>query len=55
MIRGPPMPRWMSILILLILIAAFVVPDPAAAGAAVGSAIKALITFFRSLGVAATT
>src|SRR4051794_9486628 len=47
------MPRWLSILILLVLIAAFVVPDPAAAGAAVGSAIEALITFFRSVGGAA--
>ena len=49
------MPRWLSILILLVLIAAFVVPDPAAAGAAVASAIEALITFFQSIGVAATT
>jgi hypothetical protein len=49
------MPRWLSVLIILILIAAFVVPDPAAAGAAVGNAIDALIVFFRSLGTAATT
>ena len=49
------MPRWLGVLIILILIAAFVIPDPAAAGAAIGNAIDALIVFFRSIGTAVTT
>ena len=49
------MPRWLGALILLIVLFAFVLPDPAAAGAAVGNAIDALIVFFQSLGTAVTT
>jgi hypothetical protein len=49
------MPRWLWGLILLIVLFAFVLPDPAAAGAAVGNAIDAIIVFFRSLGTAVTT
>jgi len=49
------MPRWLSVLIVLILLVAFVLPDPAAAGAAVGNAIDAIIVFFRSLGTAVAT
>ena len=49
------MPRWLSILVILILFAAFVVPNPAAAGAAVGNAINALIVFFKSMGTAVMT
>ena len=41
--------------IVLIVLFAFVIPDPAGAGAAVGNAIDAVIVFFRSLGTAATT
>jgi len=49
------MPRWLSVLIVLILLFAFVIPDPAAAGAWVGDAIDAIIIFFRSIGAAVTT
>ena len=46
------MPRWLAVLIVLF---AFVIPDPAGAGAAVGNAIDAIIVFFKSLGTAVTT
>ena len=49
------MPRWLWVLTVLILLAVFVLPDPAAAGTAVGNAIDGLVTFFRSFGTAATT
>jgi hypothetical protein len=49
------MPRWLWVLIVLVLLSAFVLPDPAAAGATVGNAIDALITFFRSIAAALST
>jgi hypothetical protein len=49
------MPRGLSVLLILIFLFAFVVPDPAAAGAWVGNAIDALIVFFRSISTAVTT
>ena len=49
------MPRWLGVLIFLILLFVFVLPDPAAAGAWIGNAIDAFVVFFRSLGTAATT
>ena len=49
------MPRWLSVLTVLVLLAVFVIPDPVAAGAAVGNAIAALITFFRSIAQALGT
>jgi hypothetical protein len=48
------MPRWLWVLILLILIVVFVLPDPVAAGAAVGDVINAIIAFFRSFGATVT-
>jgi hypothetical protein len=49
------MPRWLGVLIILVLLFAFVIPAPAAAGAWIGNAIDATIIFFRSLGTAVTT
>jgi len=48
-------PRWLWGLVILVLLAVFVIPDPVAAGAAVGNAIDALNTFFRSFATAVTT
>jgi hypothetical protein len=49
------MPRWLWWSIILIVIFAFILPDPAGAGATVGNAIESLITFFQTMGQAATT
>jgi hypothetical protein len=49
------MPRWMWGLIIIVVLIVWIIPSPATAGAAVGDAIDALITFFRSVGAAATT
>jgi hypothetical protein len=49
------MPRWLAVLIFLILLFAFVIPDPAAAGAWIGNAIDSLIIFFRSISAAVST
>jgi hypothetical protein len=49
------MPRWLWVLIVLVVLSAFVLPDPAAAGATVGNAIDAIITFFRSIAVTIST
>ena len=46
--------RWLWWTIALVVIFAFIIPDPAGAGAAVGNAVEALISFFQSLGQAAT-
>ncbi|GAA4684754.1 hypothetical protein GCM10023215_19580 [Pseudonocardia yuanmonensis] len=47
------MPRWVWGVIIVLVILIWVVPNPAAAGAAVGNAFQALVVFFRSLGSAA--
>jgi hypothetical protein len=49
------MPRWLWVLILILILVVWIIPSPASAGAAVGDAIDALITFFRSVGTAAST
>jgi hypothetical protein len=49
------MPRWLWTLIVLIVLAAFILPNPASAGATVGNAIESLIIFFQSMATAATT
>lgn len=49
------MPRWLAVFIFLVLFFAFVVPDPAAAGAWIGNAIDSLVVFFRSISTAAAT
>ena len=49
------MPRWLWWFIALIVIFAFIIPDPAGAGAAIGNAIDSMIIFFQSLGYAAAT
>jgi hypothetical protein len=49
------MPRWVWGLIIILVIIIWIDPNPAGAGAAVGNAIDSMITFFRSLGQAATT
>jgi hypothetical protein len=49
------MPRWLWTIIILVVIFAFIIPDPAAAGAAVGNAVDALITFFRSIASSIST
>jgi hypothetical protein len=49
------MPRWVWGLIIILVILVWIVPNPAGAGASVGNAIDSMITFFRSLGQAATT
>ena len=49
------MPRWLWTLIVLIILAAFILPNPAGAGAAVGTAVESLVTFFQSMVTAATT
>ena len=49
------MPRWLGVFILLVVLFAFVLPDPAAAGAWIGNAINSMIIFFRSIGAAVTS
>ena len=49
------MPRWLWTLIVLFVLAAFILPNPASAGATVGNAIESLIIFFQSMATAATT
>jgi hypothetical protein len=49
------MPRWLWTLIFLIILATFILPNPANAGATVGNAINSLIIFFQSMVTAATT
>jgi hypothetical protein len=43
------MPRWLWALIIIFVIAAFIVPNPAAAGATVGNAIDSMIIFFQGI------
>lgn len=49
------MPRWLWTLIVLIILAAFILPNPAGAGATVGTAVESLVIFFQSMVTAATT
>lgn len=49
------MPRWLWTLIFIFVLVAFILPNPAAAGAAVGNAIESLIIFFRSMATAVST
>jgi hypothetical protein len=49
------MPRWLQILIIIFVLFAFILPQPARAGAAVGNAIEALMIFFRSMATAVST
>ena len=49
------MPRWVWGLIIILVLVIWIIPSPASAGEAVGNAIDALITFFRSVGNAAST
>jgi hypothetical protein len=49
------MPKWVWGLIIILVLIVWIIPSPASAGAAVGDAIDALITFFRSVGTAAST
>ena len=44
------MPRWLVTLLVLLLLAVFVVPNPVQAGNTVGNAIQALGVFFQSAG-----
>jgi hypothetical protein len=48
------MPRWVWVLIIIVAIIVFVFPDPSGAGEAVGDAFDAMVTFFRSMGAAAS-
>ncbi|MEU7811321.1 hypothetical protein [Pseudonocardia sp. NPDC049154] len=48
------MPRWAWGLIIVLVLLIWVIPNPAAAGAAVGNAFQAMIIFFRSIGTAAS-
>jgi hypothetical protein len=43
------MPRWLSTLLLLILIFGFIIPNPTQTGAFIGNAIDSMIVFFRSM------
>ena len=43
------MPRWLSTLLLLILLFVFIIPNPAQTGAFIGNAIDSMIVFFRSM------
>ncbi len=45
------MPRWLTALIIILIIAVFIVPDPSGTGTLVGNFIESVITFFRSVGV----
>jgi hypothetical protein len=49
------MPRWLRILVILFVVFAFILPQPARAGAALGNAIESLILFFRSMATAVAT
>jgi sortase (surface protein transpeptidase) len=42
------MPRWLAILLLLLLLFGFVLPNPVQAGNAVGNAFNSMVIFFRS-------
>lgn len=42
------MPRWLTTLFILLLFFGFVLPNPAAAGAATGNAIESVVVFFQS-------
>ena len=44
------MPRWLTTLILLLLLFVFVIPNPVAAGNTIGNAIDSLVTFFKTAG-----
>jgi len=42
------MPKWVWVLIILIVVLLFVVPDPAGSGTVLGNAVTALVTFIRN-------
>jgi len=44
------MPRWLTTLITLALFFGFVLPNPAAAGQAVGNAVNSIVVFFKGIG-----
>ena len=44
------MPRWLTTFLVLLILFAFVLPDPARAGNAVGNAIDSTVVFFQSAG-----
>jgi len=46
------MPRWLWAFIIAVVIVAFILPDPAVAGATVGNAMESIINFFRSMAAA---
>lgn len=43
------MPKWVWVIVVIIVLALFVLPNPTGSGSAVGDAINAVATFFRSL------
>ena len=44
------MPRWLTTFLVLLILFAFVLPNPARAGNATGNAIDSMVVFFRSAG-----
>ena len=44
------MPRWLTTLLVLLILFGFVLPNPVSAGNATGNAIDSLVVFFRALG-----
>lgn len=44
------MPRWLTTLLVLLLLIVFVLPNPASAGNAAGNAVDSLVVFVRSIG-----
>jgi hypothetical protein len=44
------MPRWLWVLIIILFILVFILPNPAAAGAFFGNLIDGIAVFFRSFG-----
>jgi hypothetical protein len=49
------MPRWLWTFIIIVVIVAFIVPNPAAAGATVGNALESILIFFQSIAAAVGT
>lgn len=44
------MPKWLSTLLIIILILVFIIPNPVETGAWVGNFIESIIVFFQSIG-----
>jgi hypothetical protein len=46
------MPRWLWAFTIVVVIVAFILPDPAAAGATAGNAMESMIIFFQGVAAA---